>query len=210
MKIDANSYYLSYITRSGEDIACLEHYGNVWDDGYSVDTYILKNKNFFFEDACYSGFDPDSQNPGIRISGKQFHYWVNKLTGCKEKINDISKKYATPCNQSLEMGNCLFIDVGGIISHEEDIIETESREPDLVLVNITDNNMSKVGGPSILVNKYELCYDEEVFPLHEYLDCKNHIYCIPKDVYDKARSLIDSVISELMVEMKNSIINKKL
>ncbi len=47
MKIDANSYYLSYITRSGEDIACLEHYGNVWDDGYSVDTYILKNKNFF-------------------------------------------------------------------------------------------------------------------------------------------------------------------
>ena len=33
MKIDANSYYLSYITRSGEDIACLEYYGNVWDDG---------------------------------------------------------------------------------------------------------------------------------------------------------------------------------
>ena len=210
MKIDENSFYLRYIIRSGaEDSACLEHYVNFWEDGYSVDTYILENKCVYFEDASYSGFDPDIPSSAIRISEEQYHYWVNRIAGCKEMINYFSKKYATPRNHPLEIGDYLFIDMKGIISHDEDIIEIQSREPDLILVNVVDNDTSKAGGPTILVNKYDLCYDENVLPLYEYLDCKNHVYCIPKEVYDKARSLIDYAYSELMAEMKNCIINKK-
>ena len=73
MRLENDSYYINYHKDvSGKELASMAHYFIVWDDGYISDTYGFEQNWMNFEDACWSGVEPNDNKKGKRIQAEQY------------------------------------------------------------------------------------------------------------------------------------------
>ena len=204
-RIDENSFYLRYtVNPKGEESAYLVHFKEVWDNGYTIDSYTLGNKRIGFEDASWTGVNPNVQNLGTRILGRYFYRWSKLVEDCKFEIEKMAKKSATPYNNERQDGDFLYIDMAYKLAEEDN--DDDYNGPDLYLVRITDSNPENPMGVDIVIDKYDLYYKNEPSSQKEFLECSQWIYNIPKEIYDNAKNIIDKVYSELMMEIKKKVI----
>ena len=217
MRIDDDSYYIKYHNEHDEERALMARYIEVWDNGYSVDDYTIHSNYVGFEDAIWNGIDPDDVNAGKRILKRVFDRWVKKINDSKKEIEQLVKKKSTPNEGEWSVGCCYYYPTKEIIIAEyleefdEDITEEEGNEPDVCLFEITDIQPGKSPqGRVILVNKYTMSYDTEIEGIKEYdVDRIEKSRCISKEIFDNVASLITSVSSEILEEIKKEFYGKR-
>ena len=206
-RIDENSFYLSYtVNPKGEESAYLVHFKEVWDNGYTIDSYTFWNKRIGFENASWTGVNPNVLNLGTRILGRYFYRWSKLVEDCKFDIEKMVKKSSTPYNNEWQDGDYLYIDMTSILAEDN---ADDYKGPDFYLVRLTDSNPENPMGVDIVIDKYDLYYKNEPSSQKEFLDYFQWIYNIPKETYDNAKNMIDKVYTELMSEIRK-VSNKSL
>lgn len=213
MRIEDNSYYIRFwVNAQKEESAILVHYKEVWDNGYSLDSYAFNKNHISFEDASWTGVSPDDHNVGTRILGRYFNRWAKKVDDCKLEIESMAKKNAVSYNKPLEVGDCLYLDMKSILDDEEDCDEVidEYDGPDLYLVKITGTDRNDPRGVKIIVDEYDLYYKEVPSSFKEILDNLKEITLIPQHVYDEARSIISNTCRMILEEMNKECHRNKM
>ena len=71
MKIEDDTCFIKHFARSDEEWVSLEHFLEVWEDGFSVDFYSIGSERIYYEDAAYSGINPNMIDGGTYIMKKQ-------------------------------------------------------------------------------------------------------------------------------------------
>ena len=210
MRIDDDSYYIKCYNEHDEEWAYLTHYIEVWDNGYTIDDYTIDPNYIEFEDASHHGIDPDEVDAGKRILKRNFDRWVKRINNCKKEIEQLVKKDSTPNVGECSVGCCYYYPTKEIIIAEyleefdEDMTEELGPEPDFCLFEVTDTQSGTLPkGRRIIVDKYTMSYDTEKEEIREdYVEGMAKSRCISKEIFDYAASLITSVSSGILEEIK--------
>lgn len=216
MKLDKDSYYIKYwVDSEGSDHARMTHYKDVWSDGFYIDTYCFSQHRISFEDASWSGVDPDDRHEGKRILKRYYDRWEKRVNNCKTIIEQLVEDNALPYENNWSVGDCLYFPLKEIYAKldaeemeeeglgVEDLDEEPYDGPELCLVQITKADHEEPEGKMILIDKYWVGVDSQPKPI-PYLDFMEQSLRIPQNVYERAKSFISSVTLEIIKEIKQN------
>ena len=207
MKIDDDSYYIRYKSdeKFGES-AAFTHYIEVWDNGFAIEQYLIEKDDIDWEDAEWTGIDPDKIDIGKRILRRYYDRWEKRIVECDKTIEQLVKKSASPYNGNLAVGDCLYIPLKEIHiatyleEFDEDVSDEFGDSPYYCLVKVTSVEPVPQGNV-IFVDEYWTMNKNE--PFKEYV--MNNVgksLSIPHEVFDRAANLITKVTTEILAEIK--------
>ena len=209
MKIDNDSYYIRHdINKDGGEITNMTHFIKVWYNGFMNDTYFFYQNRISFEDAVWTGVNPDNCHTGKRILKRCYDRWEKRIKDCKNNIESIAKNKSFPFENNWNVGDYLYFPYKEILAELDrlegsDLLDDDENydSPDLCLVHITNKNGDTPVGTTIHIDKYECWNDTEEKTLECYLDDMDKAFCISKEVYNYASNLISNVSSEIIIEI---------
>lgn len=108
MQIEGDTCYVRHFARTDEEFVFLTHYIEVWENGYTVDDYIIYNEDIYYENAGHHGVDPDEKYAGTYIMKKQYLRWTRQIEQAKETAVKMLQQTASPINRNLEVGDFIF------------------------------------------------------------------------------------------------------
>lgn len=213
MKLDKDSYYIKYcVSSNGSEHSRMTHYKDVWSNGYWEDTYLIDQEGIYFEDASWSGIDPDDSRAGKRILKRYYDRWEKRVIDCKTEVERIAKENASPLEKACQAGDYLYFPLKEIYAKldaeelEEELEEETYDGLELYLVRITNADPDKLEGLGIHIDKNWVRVDSQPKPI-PYLDFMEQGLHIPKNVYERAKNLISSLTLEIIEEIKQKCNN---
>ena len=197
MRLENDSYYINYHQNdSDKEYAAMAHFIVVWDDGYISDTYGFKQNWMNFEDACWSGVEPNDNKKGKRILAEQYKNWEKRVADCKNQIIKIVKETSTPLDKINE-GDYLYLPLNNNPSKEE----TDATLK-YYLLHITNADSKKLEATEIWVDKYDISSGSEAESIEWLSDILDQSMRITKEAYDYAAELIAKTSAEILSEIK--------
>lgn len=215
MRIDKNSYYLSYFddAKRGKSVG-LVNYKEVWDNGYTIDEYSINKNGVSFEDADWSGINTDDSQAGTRILKRYYDRWVKTIEEARNKIEKLVSAHDTHLNRNIMIGDYLYIPWKEIIEEEDaaekeelgdDYEEDEDKYdgPNFWILYVTGINETEIESCLISINRYDTWYRSD--PITYDFDYMDRAIIIPKEVYEEAKTIIKSTSARLLAEMKQKV-----
>ena len=212
MKIDEDSYYINYYIKDGKEYARMSHYKEVWDNGFTVDDYVISDCYISSEDACWNGVSPTLKE-GTRILAKQFNQWVNEIKNAKTSLIRIGKKSSSLIVKKLKKGDCLLC-----LPFNDDTDEgVDFNWYSFLEVTHVDNK--KIKAKEVLLDEQHFYYHkylvyltlEEGYRLDTILK-KDLVLLVDKNVFNRSieiiRQLSNKIMSEIKVQVKGEKITK--
>ena len=195
MRIDENSYYLKCgpDKRTGKCSVHLSHYKEVWDNGFTVDDYIIYEDGYYFEDAGHSGVNIYRTNLGTRILAREFNHWVNMLKALNEEILKMARQESKPLTRTPQVGDWLF--------YEYEIDEEDPYDyPCSEIMQIEEDLGSEYKYRWLCVQKYGIRKSEQagIELKDEDMFCKAML--IDESVYQKAVELMSKTTRRIIEE----------
>ncbi len=224
MRLEDNTYYVNYSTyKDGREGASMCHYIKVWDNGFWIDDYGIDENGFSYEDASWTGINPDDSLAGKRIKKRKFETWVRIMEAAKNRIEEIVKANCptTPIDRELKIGDYLYYPFKEIFAEElaaereefgdeEDYNEEDYEEdrkyegPDLMLFHITDIKDKEICGTRIIVDEWDTSYRPE--PDWRDLEYEDKAFFITKEVFEEALRLIRSSVAAILPKIKQAVV----
>lgn len=214
--LDNDSYYLRYFVNSiGEETAYICHYKEVWENGFTSESYTIEDNYMEFEDASWNGLNLSKQNFGTRILRTHYNRWEEIFNMCRLNIERTVLSAAKPYDKDFQEGDYIYVDYKGILSDEEDGYggkdipdEQKYDGPDLLLLHILKQSSNNIEISEIIIDEYDIRIKENSsFDMSDYIDEINHLYYITKETYDKSLDIINRTYKELMSDMKKRVLN---
>lgn len=198
MKIDADSYFLRHFVNKGTEYASFSHYGEVWNNGYTVDTYLVYDGNIYFEDASWNGVSPTIKDHK-RITARQFNRWVKDIEMAKELVLNMGRNARLSFVSKFKAGDYLFCRIPQY-EYNSDwhcFLEVISVDKDCIKARI------------ITIDKYNFGYsnkiDDITFKEDYWLDVAlktGNIFLTERTVFYRAVNLIQQLTSKIMSDAK--------
>lgn len=205
MKIDDNSYFIKYELRNGEEFARINHYGEVWENGYELEYYVINNDSIYYEDASFNGFSTSIDNCWKRILARNFNRWRDEINKSKQNLIDMGKKAGIEIVKELKAGDCVFITVPPYDPEDE----YEEVEYSFLEVDSVDNDF--VCGKIMLIetNYFDYRYEANTHKGDNYwIDYaleNNNVVRIDKSVCYRAVEDLRRLITKLKSEIKKMV-----
>ena len=208
MRIDENSYYLKCDPdkRTGKCSVHLSHYKEVWDDGFTVDDYIIYEDGYYFEDAGHSGVNIYRTNLGTRILAREFNHWVNMLKALNEEILKMARQESKPLTRTPQVGDWLFYEYE---PDEEEQKWGDYRWSSFIKVEEDLGDSFRINSMGISRHGIDIMKDEDVDdteniqPKDEDMFCKAML--IDESVYQKAVELINKTTRRIIEETQKRV-----
>lgn len=200
MKIDADSYFLRHFVNNGAEYASFSHYGEVWDNGYTVDTYLIYDGNIYFEDASWNGVSPTIKDHKS-IMARQFNRWVKDIEMTKELVINMGRNARLSFVSEFKAGDYLFCRIPQYEyndSYWHCFLEVISVDTDCVKARMITINKHSFG----YSNKIDDITFEEDYWLDVALKTGN-IFLTERTVFNRAVNLIQQLTSKIISEAKN-------
>ncbi len=202
MKIDDNSYYIKYKLQEGTEYAHMSHYGEVWEDGFTVEEYSISNNAIDYEDAVWHGFSGHIDNCWKRILARDFNRWRDEINTSKQNIIDMGSKAGVDIVKELKVGDCVFITIPPYD------LEDECRESEYCFLEVDFVGNDLVRGKQMFIGTYLFAYccddGSQVANDNYWIDYalrNNNVTRIDKSVFyhavEKFRWLTTKLISEI-------------
>lgn len=202
MKIEADSYYIEFYIFNEEEHASFFHYGEVWDDGFTVDNYIVCDCDVYFEDAAWNGTSPTIKNEK-KILASQYNRWVKNIEEAKVLIVNMGKNASTSFVSEFKEGDCLYCYIPPYDIEDEDDHEWHS----LVEVVAINTNSIKAREVAITQNNFsyskkivDITFDEDYW--FEVALKTENVFPIERNVFYQAVDIIQQLTNEIISEVK--------
>ena len=213
MRIEEKSCFIDYNIVKGKEYAYLQHFKEIWDNGYSIDDHFFSSNAIGYEDAAHFGVNLDKVILGTRILKRYYDRWVKKADDCKLKIESMANKYSTPHGKQWSVGDYLYFPMKEIFAEEDakeaeeypdEYVEEENKYtgPSLYLVLVENNDPQDPQGITISVGPYSTDFEDEPSSINYFLDYIDKSRLISKEVFEKAKDLISKTSSEIMSEIR--------
>ena len=218
MRIDDDSYYIKYsINPDGHESANFVHYIKVYDNGYTIDDFVVGKNCLSYEDADHSGINPDERFAGTRILRRYYDRWVKRIDDCKLEIEKLANMHSKPYGKTWVEDDYLYFPLKEIHAEEEakeaeefpdeyEEYENQYCGPELALLHITNIDSGNITGYFVTIGEYYTRHcDATPRIIENSIYYKEKTRLIPKDVFEKAKELISKVSSEIMADIKGMV-----
>ena len=106
--------YLKYDNSSSEYDECvfLEHVYDVWENGYSSETYIIQPSSVYYEKASFCGFTLDHLKTAKRIKQRKFKAVKDMMISCRQELDYLGmtgERIMSPEIQALSICEIYFL-----------------------------------------------------------------------------------------------------
>lgn len=140
MRIKDDTCFVRHLIGPDDEFVFLTHYLEIWDNGYSTDSYNIDFEYIYYEGANYHGFDPDLiDDPGTYITKKQFITWTEQIQQAKKTTVRMLHETATPINRNIEEGDYLLCT--WVHNKEDDGYLSDNEYLGLRVVEIKDDSI---------------------------------------------------------------------
>lgn len=111
MKMEDNSYYISYHVNNCNESASFCYYYDVHKDSFSFKDYTICDSDISYEPGSWCNKSPYSFDCGTRITARKFHRWTDEIERTKKKLIELGKGAGTATVNELKEGDCVFCDI---------------------------------------------------------------------------------------------------
>ena len=198
MKIEDDSCFIKQYTNSGEEFVSLSHFLLVWEDGFSVDDYIIDEEDIYFEDACYNGVDPNMIHAGTYIMKKQYLWWEKKIQQAKETAVRMLQQTATPINRKLDVGDFIFCT--WVDNEEDEEFREDNEYYGLKIVEIKDDRLI---GQCLSIGKHSFDSCDKIESLEDLCYIKSSSCLITAEAFMATHDYMRNFCRQLLDEIKS-------
>jgi hypothetical protein len=111
MKMEDNSYYISYHVNNCNESASFCYYYDVHKDSFSFKDYTICDSDISYEPGSWYNKSPYSFDCGTQITARKFHRWTDEIERTKKKLIELGKGAGTATVYELKEGDCVFCDI---------------------------------------------------------------------------------------------------
>lgn len=111
MKMEDNSYYISYHVNNCNESASFCYYYDVHKDSFSFKDYTICDSDISYEPGSWYNKSPYSFDCGTQITARKFHRWTDEIERTKKKLIELGKGAGTATVNELKEGDCVFCDI---------------------------------------------------------------------------------------------------
>lgn len=198
MKIEDDTCFIKHFARSDEEWVSLEHFLEVWEDGFSVDYYSIGSERIYYEDAAHSGINPNMIDGGTYIMKKQYLRWTKQIQQAKETAVKMLQQAATPRNRDLEVGDFILY----TLEPDEDGFPDDYAYYGMRIVEIKDDS---VLAKSVDIDKYYFDCDDEVHSFEWLEDIQNNSCFITAEAFMATHEYMRNFCRQLLDEIKSQV-----
>ena len=197
MKLEENSYYIQYYINKGAEYASISHYGEVWDNGYTVDVYNIGDSCIYFEDASWNGVSITLKNKK-QILSREFNNWVKEIETTKKLLINMGRNARISYAEDIKKGDSLFCIVPPYDEEEECYYFLE----------VIDKDNEKIAVRYLSIDKYYFNYNNSKHTTIEednWLDIPikaKTAFLIKETVFNKAINIFQQLTKKLISEIK--------
>lgn len=206
MIVENNSHFIRYRINKKGECASMNHYREVWENGFTVEDFDIRTDGIGFEDAGWNGISPNGFYPGTWITAKRFNSWVDEIKRVKDLLINLGKGAGTATVKELKAGDCLFCTIPPYDPEDEyesvwycflDIVSVDSDYVYAKKIMIDDNNFS-------YDKELHKMRKEEEYWLSEALE-SNGVQLIEKRVFHRAIEIFKLLTTKIMSEIKEKV-----
>lgn len=198
MKIEEDSCYINYFVNKGEEYVALSHYKEVWDNGYTVDDYIIDDSCIYFEDASWNGVSITLKNKK-QILSREFNNWVKEIETTKVLLINMGRNARISYAEDIKKGDFLFCIVPPYDEEEEEYY---------YFLEVVDVDNEKIIVRDLLIDKYYFKFNhikDTTIEEDNWLDTPikaKTAFIIKETIFNKAINIFQQLTNKLIFEIK--------
>jgi len=215
-----DSCYIYYRVINEKEIADIIHYSTIYDDGFNVESYVIKNEDIIYENSEHHDVNIiNIRENGHKISKHEFEKWQKRINNLKLKLEQLFPVHKSPYGKEWKDGDYLYFPTGEVLAEinkkyaeNNNLADTEEsvdyKGPDFSLLHVTNADKESPEGFPISVSEDFVCYDnEENGPksLKYYISYYDRVSLISREDYEKALTIIKFEIKAIMQDVKESL-----